>query len=338
MDGASFFHVFSSCLEIVNGSSSLSKPLVFQRCFLNNNTIDDFHTIRIPNSYIKQIANEADDAPSGVKVRVFHFIKEVIAKLKEKSNVEVGINDEISSLQALLCHLWRSIVCNKKIDPDQETSYCLLIDARKRIRGLSEAYFGNALQIETVTMKVKEMLISSLSGQQGFNLTGFSNKFLNRVSSCGPNDSHLNNRPPLDAFDVMVTGFELRPVTLDNGLGNAAWQMNKVVASCHEEKLRNFFECWKRCPKLTRLSNLAPNIAVVTSGSPRFDIYGGNTGLGRPVAIRSGPGNKFDGRATVQSGNEDGSIDIEVCLPVETFEAMEKDKEFMDTVIASNLN
>ncbi|MBA0701034.1 hypothetical protein Goari_027233, partial [Gossypium aridum] len=133
MDGASFFHAFNSCLEIVNGSSSLSKPLVFQRCFLNNITIDDFHTIRIPNSYIKQIANEADDAPSCVKVRVFHFTKEVIAKLKEKSNVEVGINDEISSLQALLCHLWRSIVCNKKIDPDQETSYCLLIDARKLI-------------------------------------------------------------------------------------------------------------------------------------------------------------------------------------------------------------
>ncbi|KAG4199242.1 hypothetical protein ERO13_A05G134800v2 [Gossypium hirsutum] len=105
MDGASFFHAFSSCLEIVNGSSSLSKPPVFERCFLNNNTTDDFHTIRIPNSYIKQIANEADDAPSGVKVRVFHFSKEVIAKLKEKSNAEVGINDEISSLQALLCHL-----------------------------------------------------------------------------------------------------------------------------------------------------------------------------------------------------------------------------------------
>ncbi|PPD92273.1 hypothetical protein GOBAR_DD10817 [Gossypium barbadense] len=215
MDGASFFHAFSSCLEI-------------------------------------QIANEADDVPSDAKVKVFHFTKEVIAKLKEKSNVEVGINDEISFLQALPCHLWQSIVCNKKIDPDQETSYCLLIDARKRIR--------------------------------------------------------------------------------DNGLGNAAWQMNKLVASCHEEKLRSFFECWKRCPKLTRLSNLAPNIAVVTSGSPRFDIYGGNTGLGRSVAIRSGPGNKFDGRATVQSGKEDGSIDIEVCLPVETFEAMEKDKEFMDTV------
>ncbi|XP_052486149.1 uncharacterized acetyltransferase At3g50280, partial [Gossypium raimondii] len=275
MDGASFFHAFSSCLEIVNGSSSLSKPLIFQRCFLNNNTIDNFHTIRIPNSYI----NQADDAPSDVKVKVFHFTKEVIAKLKEKSNVDVGINDEISSLQALLCHLWRSIVFNKKIDPDQETSYCLLIDARKQIRGLSEAYFGNALQIETVTMKVKELLMSR-----------------------------------------------------DNGLGNAAWQMNKLVASCHEEKLRNFFECWKRCPKLTRLSNLVPNIAVVTSGSPRFDIYGGNTELGRPVAIRSGPGNKFDGRATVQSGKEDGSIDIEVCLPVETFEAMEKDKEFMDTV------
>ncbi|XWS20146.1 hypothetical protein CRYUN_Cryun31cG0075600 [Craigia yunnanensis] len=272
IDGASFFHFFSSWLEIARGSSSLSKPPNFQRCFLN---ATNCHPVRIPNSYIKQIENEFN-VPSPVKVRVFHFTNEVIAKLKEKANAEVGIKNEISSLQALLSHFWRSVVRNKKIDPNEETSYCLLIGARQRLQELSEGYFGNALQVGTITMKAKELL--------------------------------------------------------DHGLGNTAWQMNKVVASYNEETLRNFLESWKECPKLKRMSNMVRNIAIVTSDSPRFDIYGGDAGLGRPVAIRSGPANKFDGRITVHCGVEKGSIDIEVCLSLETFQAMENDKEFMDTV------
>ncbi|GMI82130.1 hypothetical protein like AT5G67150 [Hibiscus trionum] len=274
IDGASFFHFFSSWLEIARGSSCLSKLPIFQRCFLD--AIDDFRPIRIPDSYIKQTENESNNAQPALKVRVFHFTKEVISKLKEKANAEAGIKNRISSLQALLSHFWRSVVRNKKIDPNEETSYCLLIGARQRLPELSEAYFGNALQIGTITMKAKELL--------------------------------------------------------HNGLGNAAWEMNKVVTSYNEEKLRNFLECWKECPKLKRMSNIARNIAVVTSDSPRFDIYGGETALGRPMAIRSGPANKFDGRITVHCGVDEGSIDIEVCLSLETFQSMENDKEFMDTV------
>ncbi|MBA0631755.1 hypothetical protein Godav_000599, partial [Gossypium davidsonii] len=45
--------------------------------------------------------------------------------------------------------------------------------------------------------------ISSLSGQPGFNLTGFCNSSLTRADSRRPNDPHLNNRTPLDAFGVM---------------------------------------------------------------------------------------------------------------------------------------
>ncbi|XVF25137.1 hypothetical protein REPUB_Repub13aG0187700 [Reevesia pubescens] len=240
---------------------------VFISVSINHSVIDGASFFRFFSSWL-EIA----------RVRVFHFTKEVIAKLKEKANAEVGINfkNDISSLQALLSHFWRSVVHNKKIDPNEETSYCLLIGARQRLKDLSEGYFGNALQVGTITMKAKELL--------------------------------------------------------DHGLGNAAWEMNKVVASYNEEKLRNFLESWKECPKLKRMSNLARNSAIVTSDSPRFDIYGGDTGLGRPVAIRSGPANKFDGRITVHCGVEEGSIDIEVCLSLETFQAMENDKEFMDTV------
>ncbi|MFQ6640102.1 hypothetical protein Gotur_015264 [Gossypium turneri] len=48
--------------------------------------------------------------------------------------------------------------------------------------------------------------MSSLSGQPGFNLAGLSCSFLNRASSRGPNDPHLSNRPPLDAFETLDRG------------------------------------------------------------------------------------------------------------------------------------
>ncbi|KAK6284383.1 hypothetical protein POUND7_003335 [Theobroma cacao] len=268
--------MMSSWLETARGSSCLSKQPIFQRWFLNATDCP----IRIPHSYINHIDKNEFSPSVPVKVRVFHFTKEVIAILKEKANAEVGTH-EISSLQALLSHFWQSVVRNKKnIDPDEATNYCLLIGARQRLQELSEGYFGNALEVGIVTMKAKELL--------------------------------------------------------DHGLGNAAWEMNKVVASCNMKKLSNFLESWTKCPKIKKMSNMVRN-AIGTSDSPRFDIYGGDTGLGRPVAIRSGPANKFDGRITEHCGVEEGSIDIEVCLSLETFQAMEKDKEFVDTVsIKSN--
>ncbi|KAK6930442.1 hypothetical protein RJ641_004536 [Dillenia turbinata] len=51
-----------------------------------------------------------------------------------------------------------------------------------------------------------------------------------------------------------------------------------------------------------------------------------------PLAVRSGVGNKFDGKLTVYSGVEDGSMDIEACLLDDKLEALEQDEEFMQTV------
>lgn len=71
---------------------------------------------------------------------------------------------------------------------------------------------------------------------------------------------------------------------------------------------------------------------LMTSSSPRFNVYGTDYGWGRPVAVRSGRGSKRDGKTTVFQGAEEGSIDIEACLSPETLEAMMEDAEFMDAV------
>ncbi|KAF5736166.1 hypothetical protein HS088_TW14G00301 [Tripterygium wilfordii] len=118
---------------------------------------------------------------------------------------------------------------------------------------------------------------------------------------------------------------------LERGLGYAAFEMNKMIALHTEEKLWNSFESWIRNPspmleKLDKTGNLG------TSSSPRYDVYGNDFGWGRPIAVRSGVANKSRGKITVFPGAEEGSVDIEACLPLEILQAMASDAEFMNAV------
>ncbi|VAH66143.1 unnamed protein product [Triticum turgidum subsp. durum] len=65
--------------------------------------------------------------------------------------------------------------------------------------------------------------------------------------------------------------------------------------------------------------------------SNRFPMYEGNDfGWGRPLAVRSGRANKFDGKMSAFPGRSgDDSVDIEVCLAPDTMAALLRDDEFM---------
>ncbi|GLT74822.1 hypothetical protein SLA2020_465930 [Shorea laevis] len=97
--------------------------------------------------------------------RVFHFSKENISKLKAKANAEVGTSN-ISSLQALLCHIWLSVMRIKHLDPDAEVNYQLPVGIRQRLDSVPEEYFGNTVQGGIVIVKVRELLepITARSG------------------------------------------------------------------------------------------------------------------------------------------------------------------------------
>ncbi|KAI9078052.1 hypothetical protein K1719_039977 [Acacia pycnantha] len=59
-------------------------------------------------------------------------------------------------------------------------------------------------------------------------------------------------------------------------------------------------------------------------------MYDNDFGWGRPVAIRSGGANKFDGKISVFPCREgSGSVDLEVVLEPETMAGLESDEEFM---------
>lgn len=289
-DGTSFWHFFNSWSEISRGSDSVSKPPLLERSFLDGTISSPIRIPLFPNNpgrdqvFDDKVVDKIN-IPAAVpllKERIFHFSREKIAQLKAKANAETEAenpNRSISSLQAVLAHLWWSIIrirIGHDLDPDKECSYRLLIGTRSRLNPpLPQQYFGNALQAGTVTMK---------------------------------------------AGDVLARGTD-----------SVAWEMNKMVALHTEEKARSFLECWVREPELMTVDNMTGN-DLVTSSSPRFDVYGNDFGWGRPVGVRTGAGNKLHGKISVFAGAEEGSIDVEACLLAETLEAMGNDSEFMDAV------
>ncbi|KAK0604554.1 hypothetical protein LWI29_016803 [Acer saccharum] len=144
LDGTSFWHFFNSWSEISRGLDSLSKPPVLERWFLH----DTDCPILIPSFKKEQLHSKF--VPPPLQQRVFHFTAESIAKLKE-----------ISSLQALLSHIWRSAVRIKRIDPDQETSFKIAIGVRQRLQPLHQQYLGNAIQVGFITMKAGKRCTTS---------------------------------------------------------------------------------------------------------------------------------------------------------------------------------
>lgn len=197
-----------------------------------------------------------------MKERVFSFSKENIAKLKSNANDEVGKTSSISSLQALLVHVWRSVIhCRRIDDANQKITFMVHVSARNRLcPPLPEGYFGNAIH-GGVLARTPEELVS-------------------------------------------------------HGLGWTAQILNQIIAKQTHEETRNFYEEWIKSPLIVKKDKWS-NIFIVGS-SPRFDVYGNDFRRGKPVAARSGLGNKFDGKLTVFPGLEEGSIDIEFCLSPNT--------------------
>ncbi|TKY55692.1 acetyltransferase protein [Spatholobus suberectus] len=274
-DGKSFWHFVNSWAELSRGSHKISKLPTLERCFLDG--ID--RPMRFPFTEEEDKQHSPNLNPQTPLERALHFTKEKIAQLKSKANAEAN-TDKISSLQALLTLLWRSVTRCKRVDPQENVHHVLFIGVWSRmVPPLADGYFGNSVIASVVTMKAGELL--------------------------------------------------------EGGLGKGAWEMNKAISLHSHEKVKKHYECWVRTPRLLTLpSGVAGSNYLITSSSPRFNIYGNDFGWGKPEAVRIGAGHKRNGMISVFAGAEEGSIDIAVDLPCEILEAMGNDAEFMD--VASN--
>uniref|UniRef100_A0A7N0UB56 Uncharacterized protein n=1 Tax=Kalanchoe fedtschenkoi TaxID=63787 RepID=A0A7N0UB56_KALFE len=275
-DGSSLWHFLNSWSEICRGSNCLSNPPVLDRRYPHQ------AQLWIPNrsvAVVRKPAAHHDNNPSStfLKEKMFHFPRQKIASLKHKAVVESG-NQTISSLQAVLAHIWRAVSRNGRVHGNDDVHFTLGVGDRTRTEPpLPTHYFGNALRLFKGSMKVED-------------------------------------------------------IVAENGFGRAALHLNKRVASQTCSFVMDFIDSWIKDPCLLRLGTMMTVNSLLTSSSPRFDVYGNDFGWGRPVAVRSGGAHKLDGKITLFVGAEDGSMDVEVCLLTETLEALERDSEFMGAI------
>jgi hypothetical protein len=279
-DGNSTWNFINSWAEISRGCShhQISKPPILERWFPN----DIQRPIRFPftmepqNHSDRLSFSSSDNEKLNLSERIFRFTKEKIEQLKSKVNAEINDTIKVSSLQAVLTHLWRSVIRSKHLDPQEDVYNMFVIGVRHRFDPqLPEDYFGNAIIGCGVKMKVVDLL-------------------------------------------------------KEDGLGKGAWEMNKLIASHSNEKLKNHYESWLRNPNFITSASMINKDFLATTSSPWFDVYGNDFGWGKPVAVRSG--NNINGFVSAFSGIEEGSINLQVCLPYKILEAMGNDHEFMEVV------
>lgn len=148
-----------------------------------------------------------------------------------------------------------------------------------------------------------------------------------------------NNRhrldPPLpnDFFGNCVSLLRITTTAgelIENSLGWVVSLLHQSIVNHNDKAVGDYLKYWLESPTIPKHGALYDADSVLSSSSPRFNLYGNEFGLGKAVAVRSGYGNKFQGKVTAYPGCEGGgSVDLEICLPPDSMRALESDVEFM---------
>ncbi|GAA0149947.1 hypothetical protein LIER_08995 [Lithospermum erythrorhizon] len=119
---------------------------------------------------------------------------------------------------------------------------------------------------------------------------------------------------------------------LSNDLNFSGGLLHRNVAAHDNATVLRGVKEWEENPRLFPLGNF--DGAMITMGSsPRFPMYDNDFGWGRPLAIRSGRANKFDGKISAFPGRDgNGSVDLEVVLAPSTMAGLELDLDFIQYV------
>ncbi|KAM3270741.1 hypothetical protein P3S67_028943 [Capsicum chacoense] len=120
-DGTSFWHFFNSWSEISRGLKVIFKIPVLERHFPKKMSLPIHLSLKMDDEKL----SEKIEVPTFVE-RVFHLSEESIGRLKGKAILETSAKS-ISSLQAFLAHLWRTVTRSLKLDTVEEVSVYLTI-------------------------------------------------------------------------------------------------------------------------------------------------------------------------------------------------------------------
>ncbi|KAK9290704.1 hypothetical protein L1049_008878 [Liquidambar formosana] len=321
-DGTSFWHFFNTFAEICKGAKKISNSPDFCRSTVFNSPA----VLRVPDGGPK--ATFSGNEP--LRERIFHFSREAILKLKLRANnnllVQNTKNSQASDTAEIMGKTrndnWKAVnghngVINGKITSVLE-SLLLKNNAANRTAEISSFQSLSAQLWRSVTRARKLATNKTTTFRMAVNCR-------HRLE---PKLDHYYFGNAIQSIPTVAAAGEL----LSRDLRWAADLLHRNVVAHDDATVRRGVQDWESNPRLFPLGNF--DGAMITMGSsPRFPMYDNDFGWGRPLAIRSGRANKFDGKISAFPGREGGgSVDLEVCLAPETMAGLEMDLEFMQYV------
>lgn len=319
VDGTSFWNFFNAWAELcrTGGSLIVSNPPDFRRTYFP----DSQAVLQFPDSSGPKITFSVDDP---IRERIFHFSRESITKLKAKTNSKLITTTTATATTTTtatptatanhspLAEMFGKQVHDKKKTEDQISSFqslCALLwisvtRARARTKRLSEETSSTTFRM---AVNCRHRLVPTVSPYY----------FGNAIQS-------------------IPTSATVKDV-VSNGIKWVAGQLHKNVQAYNDERVRKGVAEWEMAPRCFPLGN-SDGGGITMGSSPRFPMYDNDFGWGKPLAVRSGKANKFDGKISAFPARDgDGSVDLEVCLSPETMAGILEDDEFMQYVSFQDL-
>ncbi|KAI3793200.1 hypothetical protein L1987_35815 [Smallanthus sonchifolius] len=316
VDGTSLWNFINTFAEICRGVKLITK----QPCFTRESVLISPEVLKVPAGGPKVTFDEF--AP--LAERIFSFSRESILKLKDATNNRKKINGygngEINAVEVMAKHSNDPI----KISDGKVTTL-----------------IGNWLRNAVVSKPEPAAEISSFQSLCALLWRAVTRARKFPDSKTTTLRMAVNCRHRLEPkLETLYFGNAIQSIptyatagdVLSHDLRWCAEQLNKNVLSHDDTMVRRFVYNWEQDPRCFPLGNF--DGAMLTMGSsPRFPMFDNDLGWGKPVAVRSGHANKFDGKISAFPGREGGgSVDLEVVLSPETMAELELDPEFMQYV------
>lgn len=292
-DGTSFWHFFNSFAEAARGSKRPSNSPDFCR---DNAFVSPSAVLRLPAGGPAVTFSQHEP----LRERIFHFSRAAILKMKSVAN-GAGVSPAVAEIMGK-----RSndgfLAGNGKVAPTEISSF--------------QSLCGQLWRSVTRARKLAPSKTST------FRMA------VNCRHRIEPRIEPYYFGNAIQSIPTAAPAGEL----LSRDLAWSAGLLHRNVVAHGDATVRRGVEAWEREPRLFPLGNF-DGASITMGSSPRFPMYANDFGWGRPLAVRSGRANKFDGKISAFPGREGGgSVDLEVVLAPATMAGLENDAEFMQYV------
>jgi len=324
-DGTSFWNFFNTFAQICRGAN---KCIRNSPSFRRDSVLISDAVLRLPAEGPAVTFN----ANAPIRERIFSFSREAIQKLKAKANNKpCPVKYNTNTIELMQKHMNDHYNTNNQKENGKVTT-------------LIENWFKNNVkpvnatevaETETETETVEISSFQSLSALLWRAITR-ARKFHPSKTTTFRMAVNCRHRiePKLEAFYFgnaiqSVPTYASAGDVMSRDIRWCAMQLNKNVKAHDNGMVRRFVEDWENNPRCFPLGN-SDGGSITMGSSPRFPMYDNDFGWGKPLVVRSGKANKFDGKISAFPGRDgSGTVDLEVVLAPETMAALELDTEFM---------